>query len=53
VQALPRVVALAELRTEPALVDMAALRRGNRLSVTPVTATEYRAVLRLAGVRVR
>jgi predicted RNA-binding protein with PUA-like domain len=53
VQALPRVVALAELRAETALADMAALRRGNRLSVTPVTATEYRAVLRLAGVRVR
>ena len=44
-----RVVTLDELRAEPALGAMVALRKGNRLSVTPVTAAEFDAVLRLAG----
>jgi predicted RNA-binding protein with PUA-like domain len=46
-----RLVPLAELRAVPALADMVILRRGNRLSITPVTAAEWRAVLRLAGAR--
>ena len=37
-----RLVTLAELREHKALADMAVLRRGNRLSITPVTATEWR-----------
>jgi predicted RNA-binding protein with PUA-like domain len=41
------VVTLAQLRAEPALADLMVLRRGNRLSVTPVTAAEWRAVCRL------
>jgi predicted RNA-binding protein with PUA-like domain len=47
VEGFPRVVTLAELRAEPALAEMAVLRRGNRLSVTPVTEAEWRAVCRL------
>jgi predicted RNA-binding protein with PUA-like domain len=43
-----RLVSLAELRAEPALADMIILRRGNRLSITPVTASEWKAVERLA-----
>jgi predicted RNA-binding protein with PUA-like domain len=46
-----RLVPLTELRAVPALADMVILRRGNRLSITPVTAAEWRAVLRLAGAR--
>ena len=42
-----RPLALAEMRSAPALADMATLRRGNRLSITPVTADEWRAVLAL------
>ena len=49
VRRLPRTVTLEELRAEPALRAMAALRKGNRLSVTPVTAEEFDAVVRLAG----
>jgi len=30
----------------PALEDMVTLRRGNRLSITPVTAAEWKAVLK-------
>ncbi|HKO67937.1 MAG TPA: EVE domain-containing protein, partial [Burkholderiaceae bacterium] len=37
-----RLVSLAELRAQPALADMIVLRRANRLSITPVTASEWR-----------
>lgn len=43
-----RLVTLDELRAEPALKDMVTLRRGNRLSITPVTAAEWKAVVALA-----
>ena len=36
-----RLIALAELRAQKALDDMVTLRRGNRLSITPVTAAEW------------
>ena len=44
---LPRFVPLAELRAEPRLAGMVLLRRGSRLSVQPVTASEWRIVLSL------
>ena len=37
-----RLVPLAGLRAHKALADMVVLRRGNRLSITPVSATEWR-----------
>lgn len=36
------VIGLAALREHPELTDMPVLRRGNRLSITPVTAEEFR-----------
>lgn len=47
VQALrkTRLVGLAELRAHPALADMRVLQRGNRLSITPVAAREWTAIL--------
>lgn len=47
---LPRFVTLAELRADPSLARMELLRRGNRLSVQPVTAGEWRRVLLLGGL---
>ena len=44
-----RLVPLAELRTTPSLEDMVTLRRGNRLSITPVTADEWRVIEKLAA----
>lgn len=44
------LVTLATLRAQPALAGMALLRRGQRLSVQPVSAAEWRAVLALAGL---
>ena len=42
-----RVVSIAELRAEKALGKMQILQRGNRLSITPVTAAEWAHILRL------
>ncbi|MDA7416087.1 EVE domain-containing protein [Xenophilus arseniciresistens] len=46
VQALrkTRLLGLPELRGVPALADMRLLQRGNRLSITPVTAQEWEAI---------
>ncbi len=41
-----RLLALAEMRSAPELAGMQVLRRGNRLSITPVSADEWRAVQR-------
>ena len=43
-----RLVPLAELRAAKGLEDMVILKRGNRLSITPVTGDEWKAVLKLA-----
>jgi predicted RNA-binding protein with PUA-like domain len=40
------LLTLDEMRAMPALEDMVTLRRGNRLSITPVTAAEWKAVLK-------
>jgi predicted RNA-binding protein with PUA-like domain len=40
-----RLLSLAEMRQAPELASMQVLRRGNRLSITPVTAAEWQAVL--------
>lgn len=50
VRALPRFVALAELRAEPRLAGMLLLQRGSRLSVQPVRPAEWRVVLALGGL---
>ncbi len=42
-----RLLSLAEMRATPALAEMALLQRGNRLSITPVTPAQWRAVLAL------
>ena len=43
-----RLISLAELRTHPDLAEMRVLQRGNRLSITPVTAREYAVIVKLA-----
>jgi predicted RNA-binding protein with PUA-like domain len=49
VQALPRLVSLEELRGTKSLAKMALLQRGQRLSIQPVSASEFRTVLRVAA----
>jgi predicted RNA-binding protein with PUA-like domain len=40
-----RLVGLDELRAHPELADMVVLRRGNRLSITPVTDAEWKFIV--------
>ena len=42
-----KLLSLREMREAPTLATMLVLRRGNRLSITPVTAAEWRAVNQL------
>jgi len=48
VRKLPRIVTLEELRATPSLAFMPLLRRGQRLSVQPVTPQEWDTIVRLA-----
>lgn len=41
------LLSLAEMRVAPALASMVVLQRGNRLSITPVTPAEWKAVTKL------
>lgn len=50
-EVFPREVPLDELRQVKALAGMELLRRGSRLSVTPVTPAEFRAIVKLATSR--
>jgi predicted RNA-binding protein with PUA-like domain len=44
-----RLIALPEMRAEPALGGMITLRKGNRLSITPVTPAEWKVIEKLAA----
>ncbi|HET6551932.1 MAG TPA: EVE domain-containing protein [Dyella sp.] len=45
VKKLKRTITLKELQADPALVEMPLVRKGNRLSVMPVDAADWRHVL--------
>ncbi len=47
VKKFPRFITLDELRRVPALQEMLILRRGNRLSITPVTPQEWNVICAL------
>jgi len=49
VRRLPRFVALDELRAIPALAFMPLLRKGQRLSVQPVSPQEWKRILKIVG----
>ena len=44
-----RLLPLAEMRDAPSLQSLQVLKRGNRLSITPVTPDEWKAVLAVLG----
>lgn len=48
VETFDAVVPLTTLKEEPKLKDMVVTQRGSRLSVQPVTAAEFKTVLRMA-----
>ncbi len=47
IRRLRRLIPLAELKQSAALKDMALVRRGSRLSVMPVTAGQWKAILKM------
>ena len=51
IQVFPQPITRDELNACSALKQMMLLRRGSRLSIQPVTAAEWQAVHRLAGVK--
>ena len=48
-QRLTRLLTLREMRARPELADLRVLQAGNRLSITPVTAAQWRAVVAALG----
>jgi predicted RNA-binding protein with PUA-like domain len=46
-QKFPRIVSLEEIKKHPQLKKMQVTRRGNRLSITPVTKEEWQVILKL------
>lgn len=48
-QKFATIVSLQQIKQQPALRSMIILRKGNRLSITPVSKAEWQAVLKLAG----
>ncbi len=44
-----RNLTLPELRADPALEDLVVLRKGNRLSITPVEAKHWKHIVKLLG----
>ncbi len=44
-----KLLSLTEMRALPQLASMVVLQKGSRLSITPVTAEEWKAVLKLLG----
>lgn len=47
----PTPVTLKAIKEDPALADMLVAKRGQRLSIQPVTAAEWKRVLSLAGLK--
>lgn len=47
-QKFPRKISLDELKTNPRLRDMLILRKGNRLSISPVTEAQWKAIIKMA-----
>lgn len=50
VKKFPRMLSLEELKQNPRLEKMRLLRRGNRLSITPVTESEWKAILKMVDL---
>jgi predicted RNA-binding protein with PUA-like domain len=46
-----RNLTLPELRADPALQELVVLKKGNRLSITPVEASHWRHILKTLGVK--
>lgn len=52
VETLPRTLTLPQLKAEPSLAQMPLVRKGNRLSVMPVSPEEWAAILAMLPDRI-
>ncbi len=52
VRTFPRVVSLAELKADERFADLPFVRKGNRLSVIPISKMQYEAILSLAKKKI-
>lgn len=48
IKTFPRIISLEEIKKHPQLKQMVVARKGNRLSITPVTPTEWKIILQIA-----
>ncbi len=48
---LARLVSLEELRSEPRLAELIVLRRGTRLSITPVSKRDFDLICKMGGMK--
>ncbi len=51
VEAFPQTLTLPQLKAEPLLAQMPLVRKGNRLSVMPISAEEWATILALCPGR--
>jgi predicted RNA-binding protein with PUA-like domain len=51
IKKLTHIISISDLRANPSLKNMMVLRPGNRLSITPVTAKEWTAILGMLPLR--
>lgn len=49
IQKFPHLITLDEIKATPALKNMQIVKRGNRLSITPVSPTEWKTILKLSN----
>lgn len=49
IKKFPRLITLEEIKKQPKLAHMVILRKGNRLSITPVSEKEWETVLKLGS----
>jgi predicted RNA-binding protein with PUA-like domain len=52
-QVFPRVVTLDELKKNSIFADLPFVRKGNRLSVIPISKEQYQTIIRMAKINVR
>jgi predicted RNA-binding protein with PUA-like domain len=49
IEKFPHIISLSAIKSQPALHDMIILRKGNRLSITPVTKKEWEVIVRMGS----
>lgn len=51
IKKFPEIIPITELRANPKLTQMVILKPGNRLSITPITASEWQNILKMVDAK--